>query len=109
MTVAILLVLLTGSISLAAALTAYIIARSSGKSAFRAICYAAATFVATFTLILLALTFVQNTSQDGHLQTRAGSVSTIPKARACPTRSMLRLTHRHDQCDCISFRVARTG
>ena len=56
----ILLVFLAGTISLAAALSAFIVSRAFGASAFRAICYAAATFAAAFTLILLALTFVES-------------------------------------------------
>jgi hypothetical protein len=73
-TVAILLVLLAGAISLATALAAFIIARGSGKSIFRATCYAAATFVATSTLLLLALTFVESARQDEHAHAYAESV-----------------------------------
>ena len=77
MILSILLVFLAGAISLAAGLGAFIICRACGQSAFRALCYAAATFAASLTLCLLALTFVENAMQDQYMHSRI-SKSTAP-------------------------------
>ena len=74
----ILLVFLAGTVSLAAALAAFIISRAYGRSAFSALCYAAATFTAALTLIFLALTFVENADQDHYM--RADGWSTMGPA-----------------------------
>lgn len=67
----ILLVFLAGAISLAAALSAFIVSRAFDRSAFCSICYATATFTAVFTLILLALTFVESARQQD-VRSRSG-------------------------------------
>jgi hypothetical protein len=73
----ILLVFLAGTVSLAAALSAFIVSRAFDRSAFCSICYAAATFTAVFTLILLALTFVESAGQhDVHSRGGSSAVDT---------------------------------
>jgi hypothetical protein len=62
----VLLLFLAGTASLAAALLAFIVSRACGKSVFRALTCAAATFVAAFTLALLTLTFVASAQQGHH-------------------------------------------
>jgi hypothetical protein len=74
----ILLVLLAGAISLAVALSAFIVSRACGKSAFHAICYAAVTFSAALTLILLTLTFVQSAGYHEYMHPRGGPPTTDP-------------------------------
>lgn len=66
----ILLVVLAGTTSLGAALSAFIVSRACGGSAFRALCCAASTFAAALTLMLLALTFVENAVQDHYTRSR---------------------------------------
>jgi len=76
----VLLVLLAGMVSLSAALSAFIVSRACGKSVFRSLCYAAATFTAALTLAFLALSFVENTVQDHYMRSQdslAGTLSTI--------------------------------
>ena len=113
----ILWVFLAGTISLTAALSAFIVSRAFGRSAFRAICYAAATFTAAFTLILLALTFVESAGQHEYSPSRGGPLATDPSAiMNSDGGSLVRITsfrethahlvgyvpsraHCHDQCD----------
>jgi hypothetical protein len=77
-TLPILLVLLAGAISLVVALSAFIVSRAFGRSAFRAICYAAASFTAAFTLILLTLAFVESAGQHGYMHPRGGPTTMDP-------------------------------
>lgn len=66
----ILLVVLAGTISLGAALSAFILSRACGGPTFHALCCAAVTFAAALTLMLLALTFVENAVQDHYTRSR---------------------------------------
>jgi hypothetical protein len=59
----VLLVLLAGTVSLSAALSAFIVSRACGKTVFSSLCYAAATFTAALTLAFLALSFVRTLSK----------------------------------------------
>jgi hypothetical protein len=74
----VLLVLLAAAISLAAALSAFIVARAFGKPAFRALCYSAATFTAALTLAFLALSFVENAVQDHNVRSHSSYFTGSP-------------------------------
>jgi hypothetical protein len=95
MVLPVLLVLLAAAMSLAVGLAAYIVARACGASLLRALSCAAASFLAAFTLGLLALTFVESASQghpaSGH---SAPTVSTFVMMK--PTNSVstaFKVTH----------------
>lgn len=104
----VLLLLLAAAISLAAALSAFIVSRACGKSAFRALCYAAATFTAALTLAFLALSFVENAVQDHYVRSRGlyfmGSSPTV-------SGSGIRLRHSYRTPGdlCVHSRVCTTA